>query len=614
MSFGRRHLPEFIRSANVNLQLSAMKYQKSPLFFLFLCLLFSLSTASTLKAQPPATEQEEPGLVERFLNIFKVPPAPKDTLATPSLGTRELSKEYPIIYNLIHREQQAYYQSLVDSNYIKWDEINNLSDAQYISPDGKKVVLAKNVKVFGWHPHWMGNAYKNYPFNLLSHVALFSYNINAGNGTPYDNPQVVNGWESEDFDLVALAHEANCKVMLTVTSFGTNENRIFLSDPDRQNRVIEDVVTRMVRIGADGIDIDFELIPQNFEKQFSSFIIRLHQRLALGDQKYQLSVVLPKVNGSPRGNNIYNIKLLQEYVDFFTLTAYDFTTGDFAAGPIAPLYNRDLKRRDFRSIEDVVFNYLEDGLERDKLLLGLPYYGGKWTRYTSPGRADSLSFQHLTYAAIRKANRRNGAPEHVPNVWAARYLQQSPSEVEGFTSKEEVTWYDDSLTLNTKYDWVLEQRLGGVGIWALGYDMPGTELWGLIDEKFAPVNDTLVYYEPSRAAWNLPVKLIKYSDAIGISGLFIFTFLAIGFIVALFDWRVRDVFFREKTLRLLYIVASFALVSATLAVVLFLRTDLIDAFGAGTLAMITLSIGLVLGALLVRLISRWFAAGRKMTP
>lgn len=590
-----------------------------------LAALLILLTSQALSAQAEA-EADQPGWLKRFTAIFEKAPQEEptvDSLTAAETSFPGLTERYSTIYNLIHREQLSYYKRLADSSHTRYEELTDLPEADYISPDGDTVVLATNVKVFGWHPHWMGGAYKSYPFDLLSHIALFSYNVNAGDGEPFDNPEAIDYWETEGPEIVKMAHETKCKVMLTITSFGRTRNRDFLSNPERQQRLIDDIVDRLVRMGADGIDVDFELIPPNFEQRFSAFILRLKERLDLGDKRYQLSVVLPKVNGTVRGPKIYDMKYLQQHVDFFTLTAYDFRTGDNDPGPISPLYNADRKRRAFSSIEDVIYNYLEDSLDRKKLLLALPYYGGRWSNYwrtdeDSIRRAntppDTTTFKHVTYSAIRKANRGNGPPEYNRDAWSAVYRETTESDLFGFDQREDITWFDDSLTLNRKYDWVLEQGLGGIGIWALGYDLPHTELWGLVDEKFAPVNDTLVHFSPAQSAWDIPRTLMRYSDVFGISGLFVFGFLAMGFLIALFDWRVRDVFFKHRTLRLFYIVASFALVTATLAVVLFLREDLLGYLQTGWTSLIVLVLGMVSGIFLVRIISRWFTSRREATP
>ncbi|MEM9981788.1 MAG: hypothetical protein AAF734_04770, partial [Bacteroidota bacterium] len=49
-------------------------------------------------------------------------------------------------------------------------------------------------------------------------------------------------------------------------------------------------------------------------------------------------------------------------------------------------------------------------------------------------------------------------------------------------------WYNDSLSFSKKYDWVIQQKIGGIGICALGYDNGYKELWGAIANKFAVDN------------------------------------------------------------------------------------------------------------------------------
>jgi len=46
-------------------------------------------------------------------------------------------------------------------------------------------------------------------------------------------------------------------------------------------------------------------------------------------------------------------------------------------------------------------------------------------------------------------------------------------------------WYEDSSSLAYKYDWIKEKKIGGIGIWALGFDNGHSELWKLLAEKFA---------------------------------------------------------------------------------------------------------------------------------
>ena len=57
-------------------------------------------------------------------------------------------------------------------------------------------------------------------------------------------------------------------------------------------------------------------------------------------------------------------------------------------------------------------------------------------------------------------------------------------------------WVDDEISLEHRYEMVKQKDIGGIGIWALGYDDGYTALWELIKEKFTdcgtiPCSDTI---------------------------------------------------------------------------------------------------------------------------
>ncbi len=574
------------------------------LFFLFLVTPFAT-----------AAGQEEPSRIDRFLNLFVGARVDSlDGTVGPIRPDLQAGERYAYIYNLAHREQSARYRRLRDSMFLTRDQLRFSGYRPVANASGDTIVLAQDIRVFGWHPHWMTTAYQQYRYDLLSHVALFSYDIGVEeNGQPYSNPEVVAAWEAEDFDLIDRAHEQGAKVQLTLTSFGTRNNRIFLASKHLQERLIGDIVGRVVEMGADGINADFELIPEGFEDRFSAFIAALSERLRTANAAAELSIVLPKMNRNRSQATIFRLDDLQPYVDFFIITAYDFTTGRDLPGPIAPLYVSRNERTGYASIEEVVYAYLEEGIDRKKLVLGLPYYGGKWTRAKGVEGTDTTYFEHVTYGSVRESLRDPEDSDYDPTRWALRINNRKiGGGTLGTDLREETIWCDDSLTLSVKYDWVLEEGLGGVGIWALGYDRPGTELWSLLHRKFASPGDTLVYSDPDRTWLSAGTGVYSYRHPILITLLFVFLLLISGFVAALFDWRVRDVFFRNATLRHLYIAAAVTLLPALLILGVYLFGQQPSTETPGFWIAFILSA--VLGALVARWISGLFWQHRTELP
>ena len=54
-------------------------------------------------------------------------------------------------------------------------------------------------------------------------------------------------------------------------------------------------------------------------------------------------------------------------------------------------------------------------------------------------------------------------------------------------------FFEDVKSLSIKYDWIKKNKIGGVGIWALGYDNGYPELWDLLTDKFSQEQETTLY-------------------------------------------------------------------------------------------------------------------------
>lgn len=538
------------------------------------------------------TNEAVPGFWDRLRNLLN-----KNEEARAD--NQSVTEKYGTIYNWIHREEIHLYDSLSKTGITNWDQYQNIITVQQVADKGSGAKLAPNIKVFGWHPYWMGDAYKSYRFNLLSYIAWFCYNIDPETGA-CDNPSVMDIWQKSGA-LVDSAHQHGCKVLLTITNHTEAGNAAMLKNPDRQEVLINNLIQQLKAGRGDGIDVNFENIGDGLEQELSTFLIKLSQRLRQSNPGYVLTVDLPVYDFY----NNYEIKKLLPWVNLFIVTGYDYYNGKSRTdGPVAPLFSIS----GGYSIQHSVDKYLQSGLKREQIILGLPYYGALWTSQSSkPGTPDStLRFvQHLTYRALR-ARYCTVAPGYDKERWSAYYAVFNPD-----SNYYEKCWFDDTLTLKRKFDWALEQQLGGVGVWALGYDNGYPEMWNLIEKTYA-ADTVLVYKDPylEQRIFRLPRSLIQYRSLIAVAGIFIVVFLFAGLVVALFDWRVREVFFKNKTLRLMYAVGGVAVLFAVYAFYLYVTEQ---SFRSNE-HLPSLAIGLVAGAAVTLLIGYWFDKKRTQLP
>ncbi len=365
---------------------------------------------------------------------------------------------------------EAEYGALNLENEQAWDSLNHTSKNTVKHVAGK---VHPNVRTFGWHTYSKGSAWKNYNFDMLWGISYFSYAIEPETGS-YKN---LHQWKTSAMIDSASAH--NCKVFLSVSNFGNSNNATFLENEKTQETLIDSLVSLLAYRNADGINIDFEGVAKKNKSQLTAFIAKASTRLKKENPKYMVSLCLYAEDW----NSIFNIKSIDEHIDFYTLMAYDYY-GSFSktTGPVAPLQTSP---KFGNGIEHSVAAYHQSGIAFEKLIVGLPYYGAEW--YTSEKEigAEAISFKsHPPYHTIKELyiDSLNIPLEFDPKS-STSYLV-----IEDSSGHYRQLFFEDRKSLAAKYDWIKEKKLGGVGIWALGYDDGYSELWNLLTEKFSVEN------------------------------------------------------------------------------------------------------------------------------
>lgn len=359
-------------------------------------------------------------------------------------------------------------KQMPEKHYSKekeWQKVYSLSNQISYK---KNHIIDSATSIFGWHPYWMGNAYESYNFSLLSSIAYFSYELNPFTG----NYSTIHNWRTTALIDSAKAH--NCEVLLCVTNFGEKNNRRFLKNIAAQNKFISTITSLLKERDADGVNIDFEGIDSSCRDDFTNFIISVSTSLKTENSKYKVTVALPSVDFG----NVFDIPNIKAHVDKFIVMAYEYYgSSSHTAGPISPLSSGNTWMP--LDIETSIDQYLIQGLEPSKLILALSYYGAEWETFDLKFPSKSKRFvRYHTYKNIKKITKNyNCIIDEVSFSKAYVYKDKSDNYRQ--------IWFDDSLTLAHKYDFIKEKQIGGVGIWALGYDNGHLELWKLLANKFS---------------------------------------------------------------------------------------------------------------------------------
>jgi len=345
---------------------------------------------------------------------------------------------------------------------------NTVVDFERIDRQAKLKIIEENItrdvlthEVIGYLPYWEYSHYPDLDYNLLTQLNFFSAELDQ-----YGN--IIDNHNWNNLYIVTYAHERDVKVKLCATLFGQSELTTLLNNPLNRENAINNLLELVMNKNADGIDIDFELLPQSQRDNLVIFMqelsVAFHEEL----EDPIITMATPAIDWS----DAWDYNSLAQITDGLFIMGYNyFYSGSPTAGPISPLggYYYDLQY--------TVYDYInKTNNQLDKLVLGLPYYGYDW-----PVENTSMNSE-TTGPGVAKVY---SEAQSMSNQYGYSYSQDSHSAwFNYYNNSWHQCWYDDSLSLSTKYQYAKNVELQGVGIWALGYDNGYDELWGAIYDNF----------------------------------------------------------------------------------------------------------------------------------
>ena len=318
--------------------------------------------------------------------------------------------------------------------------------------------------VYGYLPYWE-MPYQVPHWELLEVLAWFGVGIDETGAVVDDN-----GWGSADIQaLVDDAHANDTLVVVTVTLFDDDKIAALLSDPDARTQTIATCLELIARHDVDGVNIDFEFVPGSVKAEFVTFMADL--KAAVGEVapnggQGHVTLAGPAVDWT--GGFDYDGLLAVS--DGIMIMGYGYHYGGGPPGPNAPLYGGGIWG--IHSVAWTIDDYLTFGGDafRERIFFGLPWYGRQWPVATTqvPGEALDKGTAIWFDVALEEAAQYGAsydADSHTP------YYHK---EKDG---KLWQVWFDDPESFGEKLAYIEAQDLGGIGLWALGYEGQAEGYW-----------------------------------------------------------------------------------------------------------------------------------------
>lgn len=313
--------------------------------------------------------------------------------------------------------------------------------------------------VFGFLPYWESSA--NIRWDILTHVAAFSVEVNS-DGTLGDD----HGWPWTD--LINTAHANGVKVILVATLFDPEDIQTLITTPQYKETFFENIKNKMLEGAADGINIDFEGNGE-FVDSINGFMAELTEYMHSEVSGSEVTFDGPAVNWSG-----WDLPGLAASCDGIFIMGYAFAGAwSTRSGANAPLTGGSI------NITDTLLDEYAPlaATMPEKLILGVPYFGGHWTTENAQPNAAVVAWQGSTRfredsVTVQQHGRQWDPVSQTP--WISWMSDGDVHQV----------WYDDRESLGLKWQLAQDHDLQGVGMWALNYDGARPELWDELRERF----------------------------------------------------------------------------------------------------------------------------------
>jgi len=335
-----------------------------------------------------------------------------------------------------------------------------------------------NYIVMGFAPYW--NLKKLAPQSLesITHFAYFHLLLN-NNGdifTKINRREEDPGYTNYKRLISGSLNRGNKPLIITfMPESQTALSTIISSSTSRQNAITA-ILSTLGESGAMGVNIDFEPLgdtPLSLRNSFTLFIQELNESLKSKIINHKSFLTISIYASSAVRPRIWDLAALTPFTDYFVVMTYDYTMPNSnISGPNSPLRGSGTLFE-----HDIIKNIAEITklVPASKLLLGIPFYGYEWD--TIDSSKYSLTETRGSVASLERIQKMLDN-KTLELVWDRNSL--TPYGVSTQSGQVSQIYFENEVSIRLKLDFVKSAGLGGIAIWALGYEGNNTWLWPTI--------------------------------------------------------------------------------------------------------------------------------------
>lgn len=265
-----------------------------------------------------------------------------------------------------------------------------------------------------------------------------------------------------DASYVTRAHEAGLQVWALISNFSENVSTAeLLSSRTARQKVQDYLIAQAQEIGFDGINIDFEGIPEFAGYSYVQFMRELS--ILCRERGLYLSVDVPVPMDF---SSHYDREELGVVCDYVIMMGYDeHYAGSDITGSVASI---DFERN---GIENMLSE-----VPKEKIISAIPFYTRLWYTRTLEDGTFSVTSEALGMGRAWEVVEENGVAAVWDDATGQPYAEWTNAEGVFFQ-----IWLEDDSTVAERASLVKEYDLGGIAAWVLGFEKD--YVWQVISEN-----------------------------------------------------------------------------------------------------------------------------------
>jgi len=355
--------------------------------------------------------------------------------------------------------------------------------AYYIQPNGSNQppkisasipFIPKSRQVIGFLPYWLLSKAKGDYSSYITSLTYFGLTIGSdGKIVKLSNPQEAEpGWNALTSGKAGPFFEAARLKRIPLSL------AVFAGDPDTIGALIEnpavnadnlvaDIVPVVKQYNFTSVNLDVEFTKEASREAQANFTTFVKQFKKGIDENKLGNLTIDVSPNAFTGKNLVVPTSILGFVDKIIVMAYDYHfPGSYVTGPVAPIGGFG-QVAEFDT--EAAIGLAKKTVPSQKLILGIPLYGYEWETIDSFSRAATIPESGVIASASRVAElikSCSNCDSKIDDVAREPYVIFQDTESKIFHQ----IFYPDDASTAQKVNFVNDNGLGGIALWALGYE------------------------------------------------------------------------------------------------------------------------------------------------